>query len=302
MYPVNVWIVTAIVNETLAKELGVYDMLPLSGDRTWTIAQAEALAKAVKEKGGKFGVLHTAGSGDYYMDGWAIAFGGSLYLNNDYSEPAMNTPEWKQAWTWLKTMQDEGYFVGESWTFTDDTYYAEGPKTVLNGGSYSQVRDGASLRVVSYPSPDGSFVPFQTAPSGIMVFDHVKRLTARGASSTEISKAQEKQDEAVKFAMWLNNNVEFVKLQVGTEFSWRTDIVVNHITDSLTPENKALMELDAPWLDAMIAKYGLADIGIASPKYQALRGIKSKHLGLYLSGVETVDDALKAIVTEFKAE
>ncbi len=245
------------------------------------------------------------GSGDYSMDMWGLAFGGQLYENGDFTKLAVNSQAWIDAWTFLKNMVGAGYFTPDPWALTDDNFNeAMATRQVLG---ISQERGavnakGDELRLVSYPSPTGGFVPFATAPTGILVFDNAKRLAKLGGSEAAIARAEASQAAAVDFAQWLATGPYAQELVRFRGWTWRTDLQMSPPVTSATDtaRTKAILAEDWDWMQAMSAKYGLSDCGTGSVYYSNLRLLKVQALADVMQGKKAPDKALAELVAEFE--
>ena len=310
MYPMMAWATGMTANYTLAEELGIVDLLPaLDGDRSWSVAEFEAFCEAAKAKGyPAFGVFALNGSGDYWTDSWALGRGATLYKDNDLSQLNVNSAEWVGTYEWFTDMVSKGYMLPDGWTMADETVSAEyfARRIVVGHGSPSILVDtGDVLHAISYPSLDGSFVPFATAPTGLLVFDsaaRLRKLQSEGKTVTaeQLAEAERKRDAAVAFAVWLNTG-QFPVDQVTSSYTWRADIDATPTCANCTPEQAEFAKAERAWMDAMIAEHGLADIGVASKYYQFVRNTKVAALAEVLQGNVSAQEALDGVVAEFNA-
>ncbi len=191
-YPSFAWAVGLYANYDLAVKLGVDGLLPnLDGDRTWTLAQFEAFAEAVKSKSTAQKPLYTAalfaknGGGDYYLAMWMFAFNAKVYKvdatgNTDFTNLDVQSPQWVESLNWLKKGIDKGWFMPnpETLDFAAISAEVQAGRVVLGYTSAtSYMADGISKQEwISYPNPTAKWVPFATGPTGIMVFDTGGRI------------------------------------------------------------------------------------------------------------------------------
>jgi len=122
------------VNVTLAKELGVYDLLPEDRE-SWTFEQLynfiEAASVAGKDKG-IYGTTLYAGSqtSDDIMYTLMLSNGGKI-LSDDRSECLANSPECVRIVEMLKKINDNGYCVPGAASMESDSTFFLSEKAVL---------------------------------------------------------------------------------------------------------------------------------------------------------------------------
>ena len=122
------------VNVTLAKELGVYDLLPEDRE-SWTFDQlyqfVEAASIAGKDKG-IYGTTLYAGSqtSDDIMYTLMLSNGGKI-LSDDRSECLANSPECVSIVEMLKKINDNGYCVPGAASMESDSTFFLSEKAVL---------------------------------------------------------------------------------------------------------------------------------------------------------------------------
>ena len=106
-------------------------------------------------------------------------------------------------------------------------------------------------------------------------------------------------DAAAKaFVEWLSSK-EMVKVMAEAEWHTRTDIpqAVFIAPPGSTDEFKAEVESGVVWMTAMLAKYGVMNIGIGSTQYQNVRTLRATKLAEFMAG-----QSLGQALAEFQSE
>jgi len=180
-----------LVNVALAKELGVYDMLP-EDHASWTwdefTAFVEKATLAGKEKG-IYGVGLFAGnqSSDSNTMGWLMS-GGSSILTDDFSSVALNSNEGVNALSFMSNLVEKGYAMPGASTLTDDDIIALffSGKIVVSqyadlwmvNEAYNRAKSGEitcsmDAQYYLFPTDDGNPGLYTGYPSeGFSVFDN----------------------------------------------------------------------------------------------------------------------------------
>ena len=93
------------INTSMLDEIG-YTM-PAQED--WTTDEFLRLAEQLKAAGYPATMVMTRDGFNPWMYPWIYAFGGELFVNGDYSKVAINTPEARAGFEFIKLLVDSGY-------------------------------------------------------------------------------------------------------------------------------------------------------------------------------------------------
>lgn len=180
MYPLGTAPFTMGFNKTMLEQHGLLDMLPLAGDRTWTLEQYEALLRALKEKGEAGAVIFckTQGGDQGTRAFLANLYGGSV-MNDDLSAYTTNEEPFVKALDWTMKAIEEGLLeegTGFDGTAAIDEFAAgRVSHTILFGTGLYNLRKaaldemGIEAVLVPYPAPEGK-AELEFLVSGLCVF------------------------------------------------------------------------------------------------------------------------------------
>lgn len=93
------------INLDMLKEIGY--AMPAQPD--WTTDEFVRLSKKLKAVGIPSTMIDTLDGMNSWIWPWIYAFGGALFENNDYSKIALNTPEAKKGFEYMRMLVEEGY-------------------------------------------------------------------------------------------------------------------------------------------------------------------------------------------------
>lgn len=278
------WVVGGSVNLSLVEKYQLNRAnLPSGPDRTWTIAQFEALAAEFRSKAAAdeyvtllFGAN---GSGDYYPLMQESGLGAApLYTDGKFDVSGM-----VGAWTKFKEWVAKGYMPAGVGGLSDEHYIQarnEG-KLLVTGEGPQASHANFEWEFVSYPSLDGSFVPFAVAPTCHIAVD------TEDAARDAAAKA---------FVEWLSEPEQL--LVCGRDFSTRIDVELRPDVSKYTPETMAQANANIDWAYEMLERYGVMDMGIGNPRYQDIRTLRVTKLSEAVDGIKPVEQA----VAEFQSE
>ncbi len=166
MYPLGTAPFCMGFNKTMLEQHGLLDMLPLEGDRTWTLEQYEALLKALKEKGEAGAVIfcRTQGGDQGTRAFLSNLYGGSI-MNDELNAYTTNDENFVKALDWTMTAIKDGLLedgVGFDGTGAIDEFAAgRVSHTILFGTGLYNLRkaqlDEMEIEavLVPYPAPAG---------------------------------------------------------------------------------------------------------------------------------------------------
>ncbi len=181
MYPLGTAPFCMGFNKTMLETHGLLDMLPLEGDRTWTLEEYEALLRALKDKGEAGAVIfcRTQGGDQGTRAFLANLYGGSV-MNEDLSAYVTNGEAFVKGLDWTMKAIAEGLLengVGFDGTGAIDEFAAgRVSHTILFGtGLYNLRRQQlAEMEIeavlVPYPAP-GKAPELEFLVSGLCVLD-----------------------------------------------------------------------------------------------------------------------------------
>lgn len=283
--PIFYWLQSGGMNPGLAAKYGLEELLPQGEERTWTIEQFETLGSAFRSRAVAdeyVGFIYAAsGSGDYWVQMFEKGLGAwPLY------DPAgkLDVGKLKPAWLKFKEWVNLGWLPAGVEGLNDDMFVsARGADKLLFAGT-GPVDIRASMSwACSYPSLDGSFVPFAVAPT-------VHMVVRTGAMDAK----------AKKFVEWLAQP-KWLDIFRGIQWPTRLDQEVGIVPPAdASPEQIAMAEENVAWAKAMLKKYGVMNIGIGSTAYQNIRTLRATKLAELFAGKD-VDVALDEFQREGEA-
>jgi hypothetical protein len=285
--PYGYWIQWGVLNMDMVHKYHLEQWAPKGEDRTWTIADFEAMATAFRKVAAPdeyAGMVYAAsGSGDYWVQLWEKGLGAYPLYNPTTGK--LDVAPLAGAWGKFKDYIKAGWFPPGAEGLNDDMYCALFPsgKLLFYGdapaGAYSR---NFEAMLCSYPSLDGSFVPAAIGPSCHVV------LQTGDAENDVAAKA---------FVEWLSGPDQTSILCTG--YSPRSDAkgAFNTIADTATDVQKAVFADTEAYAGRVLAKYGVMNTGIGSVKYQAIRTLRAQKLAEALAGKD-----VGTAVAEFQAE
>jgi ABC-type glycerol-3-phosphate transport system substrate-binding protein len=230
----------------------------------WTIQDFMTMAEKVKQKynGKKWatGMFAANQSGDYLINNWFAAFGAKFY-DGDYTKTVIKSSGGAKAYAFFQELVKKGYIQPNSATLTDDDYALSWSKGELAATAFfepwttvyfkSAIEQGLIEKPFEY-----KFVPFPRAagvdrvPTYMMYGAYVVHKTGTEADAIAARLAEHLNSRAMQEA--------YIKKLPGNAPS-RKDVII--FTD-----NQRLKELSA-----IVAKNGLFDVGLTSPKFPMTR-------------------------------
>ncbi len=285
--PYAFWVQFGSINLDLVSKYGLEKYLPTTPERTWTIAQFEALAtafKAVCAKDEFPGMVYAAsGSGDYWVQLWEKGLGAHPLYD---AAGKLDVAPLAKAWSKFQEYVDKGWFPSGVEGLNDDHFCAAmvaGKLLFFGKEPASHGTMAFRTELVSYPSLDGSFVPAAIGPSSSIVI---------GGYDAEKDKA------AQAFVEWISG-VDQVKAMLASQAtsSPRLDLVLNYNSTMAEGEMKELNKDGVARGTAALAEHGVINTGIGSVKYQAIRTLRAQKFAEFMAG-KPLDKAL----AEFQAE
>ncbi|MCH1624063.1 ABC transporter substrate-binding protein [Fredinandcohnia quinoae] len=186
MYPFNTGPFMMAVNKTIFEEIGELDLLPLDRpDRTWTVDEYEKALLAVKEKAPDVipsGFYAKSVAGDQGTRGYITNLGGSRFLNEDYSEVAINSPGGVKGLEWVVEASKKGLVAPGSASLAASDHN----DLFLQGKMAFAINYSAVLKslfapdktvefediLLPYPTPDGSDPKLEPFLGGMAVFNN----------------------------------------------------------------------------------------------------------------------------------
>jgi hypothetical protein len=283
--PIFFWVQNGMWNITLAQKYGLDKYFPQNEERTWKIADLEAAMAELKAKSKtEYGVYFYAasGSGDYWMQLFEKAFGANpLYDKSGKFD--VNNDNMRNAWTWMVDTVKKGYAPVGAEALTDDHFVAAQMEALVlfSGNSPGGAGDKYKHTMVSYPSVDGSFVPFAVAPTC-----HIAVKTGDA----------EMDAKAKKFVEWLASSKWTKTLAAPAQWTTRIDV-----TDRPLVADGVFGQDEFVWAKKMMAKYGVMNIGIGKTQYQAIRTLRAKKLAEVFAGKKDVAKGLVELQAEGEA-
>ncbi|WP_099354821.1 ABC transporter substrate-binding protein [Fredinandcohnia onubensis] len=194
MYPFNTGPFMMAVNKTLFEEIGALDLLPLDRpDRTWTVEEYEKALRAVKEKAPEVipsGFYAKSVAGDQGTRGYLTNLGATRFLNEDYSEVAINSEGGVKALEWVVEANKEGLVAPGSASLDagdhNDLFlqgkmaFAINYSAVLKSLFAPNKTEDFEDVLLPYPTPDGSAPKLEPFLGGLAIFnnDDEKRIEA----------------------------------------------------------------------------------------------------------------------------
>lgn len=182
MYPLGTAPFSMGFNKTMLEKHGLLHMLPLEGDRTWTLEQYEALLKALKEKGERGAVIfcRTQGGDQGTRAFLANLYGGSI-MDDNLTRYTTNDENFVKALDWTMTAIKDGLLengVASDGTQAIDEFTAgRVSHTILFGTGLYKMRkaelDEMEIEAVlmPYPAPEGK-AALEFLVSGLCVFQN----------------------------------------------------------------------------------------------------------------------------------
>ncbi|OAB32068.1 ABC transporter substrate-binding protein [Paenibacillus macquariensis subsp. defensor] len=118
MYPINTAPFMMAVNKTIFEKIGALDLLPLDRpDRTWTFDEYKKALQAVKEKAPDVipsGFFAKSQAGDQGTRAYLANLGVSRFLNEDYTQVAINTEDTGKALDWIVQAEKDKLVISGS--------------------------------------------------------------------------------------------------------------------------------------------------------------------------------------------
>jgi len=284
-YPFAYWVAVYIVNKTILDKVGVGSFLPPEEKPEWTLSTWMKIAEKVKSLPRTYATCFFAKGrgGDYWMLMNYQIFGASLYKGGDYTETALNSEEGVAALEWMIELVKKGYApkgvagIGASayCAMMDSGEIAmagNGPQRALPERQRANYEQGvcpyiAERRVVETPHVEGiASPPLFVGPSGYVIFKQVSPLKKKLAV------------EFLKFVIEPGNLARICREL--KQFPPRKSV-------KLYQDVKVYQQV----LD-MIARVGVADMGIASPHYVEVRNLLCAEHQAAFMGVKTAKQAL----------
>ena len=275
-----------LVNTTMARELGVYDMLP--ADRIhWSYDDFLDICREAK-KAGKYGIPLYAGSrsSDSWYYSWLLSAGTPI-TKDDLSAMDVQGPEAELVLETLKTVVDEGLCPPGAATNKDEDvlgFFSSGQSLFSFQGFNMQVDfqnqmdngeiDPFEMMMVAIPTPDGKADP---------------KTVTWGAESLVIFKNnndEAKIDAAKKVVELFYTNPAIAK-QISENYQ-QTDIKGAEATF----DNPALAEGNM-WIVDFTNTYGTAAFGIMEPWWSDFRETFYVELQGVFTGALTPEQALE---------
>ncbi len=280
--PYTFWLQSGGIDRDLAAKYGLTKYIPTNEERTWTIAQFEAMAaefKAQAPEDSYAAMLYAAsGSGDY----WVQLFERGLGAHPLYNEAGkLDVAPLKGAWETFKVWEAEGWVPSGVAGLGDDTFGSmRTQEKLLFYGCEPGNSALYNAAFISYPSIDGSFVPFAVAPSVHIAIE--TKTDKDAAAKAFVEWLGQKEQHEILYNNWA------CRLDIDAAFTYNKDF---------TPEQRADAEANVAWTKEMLAKHGVIDIGIGSTAYQCVRDLRAQSLARVMSG-EPVD----VVLAEFQAQ
>ncbi|MDF2856534.1 MAG: transporter substrate-binding protein [Neobacillus sp.] len=195
MYPFNTGPFMMAVNKTLFEKIGALDLLPLDRpDRTWTVVEYEKALLAVKEKAPDIipsGFYAKSTAGDQGTRGYITNLGGSRFLNEDYSEVAINSPEGVNGLEWVVKASKDGLVAPGSASLAASDHndlflqgkmaFAINYSAVLKSLFAPNKTEEFEDILLPYPTPDGSDPKLEPFLGGMAIFDNDDDKKAKAA-------------------------------------------------------------------------------------------------------------------------
>lgn len=186
MYPFNTGPFMMAVNKTLFEEIGELDLLPLDRpDRTWTVEEYEKALNAVKEKAPSIipsGFYAKSVAGDQGTRGYITNLGGSRFLNEDYSEVAINSAAGVKGLEWVVQASKDGLVAPGAASLEagdhNDLFlqgkmaFAINYSAVLKSLFAPNKTEDFEDVLLPYPTPDGSDPKLEPFLGGLAVFNN----------------------------------------------------------------------------------------------------------------------------------
>lgn len=279
------------INKTLAEASGAADLLPKEPDRDWTTDEFVAFLKKVTQAPKQYGTFFFAKtpSFDYTLNGYAGAFGASLYTKGDYCHNTINSPEGVKWMEWMVKLINDGLVVPGAAGLTDDDLDAAwtNQQTVVAGGglyyvnlSKRLVSDGKvpklDVYLVNYPHEPGRKTTPLIPNAGWSITLFKQTDPDRKAAAAELIQymaGQSFSNEFNKGYSWVPADNELAKDWAGDD-----------------PDRKFIID--------QTTKNGLQDMGYAITNFNEVRLAWAETRQAIFSGDKTPKDALDEFVTK----
>lgn len=282
--PIKCWAIPYVVDFNILKEVGMDgEALGLQDD--FTMDTWMTIAEKVRAAG-YFATALFANNhmGDYWFLTNYLFFGAHLYEGGDYEKSALNSEAGVEALEWMGMLVEEkfvppgvagltyrnylNYLVsGEMAMGAATTAYSstEKEQARLESGQAKQLQD---YRIVPTPHKEGIPTPgLFIGPTGFVVFKN------RDPEVERLSK---------EFVLFITNTENQQKLfDITPQFPARKSVK--------TPDWEGSEEEVAL---ALLAKYGSADMGLASPMYNKCRIALPPTQQAYFAGMNTAKEVL----------
>lgn len=279
--PYGIWATGMCVNMDIMADIGY--QVP----DNWTIAQFDEMAAKAKAKGyyATYLFAQNQSSNQWWM-WWFYAFGAQEFAGGDYTRTRINTPQAVAALKYMKSLIDRGYVRKDAAAVSDGevlddfaigkvaaaTMQTGHTGVVAAAAKAGKLKKEFAYKFVNFPHADG--VAGTPAASGASIVV-VKASKDEARNKAAASLAQYVCDmETQRWAAY-----------VGLGYPTRKSMV------DMTPFSAN----DQKVLD-VVGKYGTMDLGIASPKFPAVRASMFPLLQQFYQGKMTAE----ALLTQYE--
>lgn len=278
------------INKTLAEAAGAGDLLPKDPDRDWTTDEFVAFLQAVTQAPNRYGTMFFAKtpSFDYTLNGYAGAFGASLYTDGNYCQNTINSAEGVEWMEWMVGLIDQGLVFPGPAGLTDDDLDAAwiNQQIALAGGGLYYVN--LSNRLVS----EGTVPALDTY---LVNYPHKEgRSTTPLIPNAGWSITMFKQDDpdkraaAIKLARYIGSQSFTAEFAKG--YGWLapyTEIAKDWAGD----------DPDRLWIISQIEKNGLQDMGYGITNFTEVRLMWAETRQAIWSGDKPAKEGLDEFVS-----
>ena len=240
----------------------------------WTTGDFLVMAGKVKAKGKYATYLFAQDqSSDQWWMPWFAAFGARYYAPGDYSRSTLRSPQAVKALNFMKSLIDLGYVRPDAAATTDDDALADFQAGKVAAGSMQAAHIGTpsfKFRFVSFPHDTG-----------------VAGVGAAAGTSAAVVKASKdaERNKAAADLAWTITGKDALTY-------------VGYFTPGSYPSRKSVTDIGGQTefdrqIQVIATRNGVLDMGIASPKFTAVRGLMFPLLQQFYTGKMSAEDVMK---------